>query len=64
MTGIADPRALFLIDDFAIEVDRHAREFGDHQFDLPDAPAFLLGLETLEPNERVSRSHCYALRTK
>ncbi len=62
--GVADPRALFLIGDFAIEIDRHAREFGDHQFDLPNAPALLLGLETLQPNERVSRFHLYALHTK
>src|SRR5271163_203833 len=30
MLGIADPRALFLIGDFAVQIAGHAREFGDH----------------------------------
>jgi hypothetical protein len=64
MIGVADSGALFLVDDLAIEVDRHPCEFGDHQLDLPNAPALLLGLESLETNERVSGFHSYALHTK
>src|SRR5271156_3832674 len=61
--GIADPGALFLGGDFAVEIGGHSREFGDHHFDLANASPLFLDLEAFQPDERVPRFHTNALPT-
>jgi hypothetical protein len=50
MAGVADPGALFLGGDLAVEIERHAGELGHHRFDLAHAPALFLDLEALQSN--------------
>ncbi len=57
MVLVADAGAFLLGTDLLVEIARHLLELGDHQLDLLDAAAFLLDLETLQPNETLTRLH-------
>ena len=48
MRGIVDPGALLLGLDFALQIDRHALEVGDHTFNLGDPSALLVDLKLLQ----------------
>src|SRR5271165_6123652 len=62
MTRVADARALLFVGDFAVELARYPREFGDHQLDLADAPPLLFELKSFEPDQRVPRLHSRTLQ--
>ena len=48
MGGIVDPGALLLGLDFALQIDRHPLEVGDHTFNLGDPSALLVDLKLLQ----------------
>ena len=57
MPGIVDAGAILLDTNFALEIGRHALEFGDHGFDLRDLAALFVDLKLLQANERLSGLH-------
>ena len=49
---------IILLDpDLAIEIVRHALEFGDHGLDLRDPAPFVFHLKSLQANESLMRPH-------
>ena len=52
MRGIVDPGALLLGVNFALQIDRHALEVGDHPFNLGDPSALLINLKFLQADQR------------
>jgi hypothetical protein len=57
MARVGNSGPLLLGEDFAVEIGRHANEFGDHRLDLADAPALLVNLKALQPNKSIPRLH-------
>jgi hypothetical protein len=47
MPGIVDVGPVLLRLDFALKLDRHAIELGDHAFNLHDLPALFVDLKLL-----------------
>lgn len=50
--GIINASAVLLVLDFALQVDRHALEVGDHAFDLRNPSALFVDLKFLQADQR------------
>jgi hypothetical protein len=48
MRRIVDPGTLLLGVDFALQIDRHTLEIGDHAFNLGDPSALFVDLKFLQ----------------